>query len=112
MFGDQPEAADLGRNCELCRVELELDRPWCQRCTMGEISLWERLEKLEDKLGGTDRDVNTDGLVTTTSGMESSTGFRDAPQTIQSKVTPKHATKESTLCGCGRNRFLWKNDPC
>ena len=51
MFGDQPEAADLGRNCKICRVELEVDRLWCQRCTTGEASLWERLEKLEISSG-------------------------------------------------------------
>ena len=47
MFGDQPEAADLGRICEICKVELETDLPWCQGCTTGESSLWERLEQLE-----------------------------------------------------------------
>ena len=82
MFGDQPEAADLGRNCEICRVELETDLPWCQRCTTGEASLWERLEQSGDKLRGKDSDVNIDRLVTTTSGVESSTGFRDVAQTI------------------------------
>ena len=51
MFGDQPEAADLGRTCEICRVELETDLPWCQRCTKGEASLWERLEQLEISSG-------------------------------------------------------------
>ena len=55
MFGDQPEAADLGRTCEICRVELETDLPWCQRCTMGEASLWERLEQLE--IGSGERTV-------------------------------------------------------
>ena len=39
-----------------------------------------KIGEIGDKLGGKDRDVNTDGLVTTTSGMESSTGFRNAPQ--------------------------------
>ena len=49
--GDQPEAADLGRNCEICSVELETDLPWCQQCTTGEATLWERLEQVEISSG-------------------------------------------------------------
>ena len=63
VFGDQPEAADLGRNCEICRVELELDRPWCQNCTLGEINPLGKVGEIADKLGRKDCDVNTDGLV-------------------------------------------------
>ena len=55
MFGDQPEAADLGRKCEICRVGLETDLPWCQFCTRGEASLWERIEQL--KIGSGARTV-------------------------------------------------------
>ena len=51
MFGDQPEAADLGRNCAICRIELEMDSPWCECCTKGEESLWERTRKLEISSG-------------------------------------------------------------
>ena len=53
MFGDQPEAADLGRKCEICRVELEIDFPRCQICTEGESNLWERIEQL--KIGSGER---------------------------------------------------------
>ena len=38
-----------------------------------------KVGEIGDKLGRKDRNVNTDRLVTATSGMESSTGFRDAP---------------------------------
>ena len=55
MFGDQPEAANLGRTCEICRVQLEADHPWFQWCTTGETSLWERLEQLE--IGSGERTV-------------------------------------------------------
>ena len=55
MFGDQPEAADLGRNCEICKVKLEGDRPWCECCTNGKGSLWGRLEQL--KISSGDRTV-------------------------------------------------------
>ena len=51
MFGDQPEAADIGRNCEICKVELEVDSPWCKCCTQGEEDLWGRTEKLEISSG-------------------------------------------------------------
>ena len=51
MFGDQPEAADLGRNYEICRIELEVDSPWCECCTKGEECLWERMGKLEISSG-------------------------------------------------------------
>ena len=51
MFGDQPEAADLGRKCEICRVELETELPWCQCCTKGEANLWERIEQLKISSG-------------------------------------------------------------
>ena len=54
MFGDQPEAADLGRKCENCRVELETDCPWCQLCTEGETSLW---GKNGDESLGKNRDI-------------------------------------------------------
>ena len=37
-----------------------------------------KIGEIGDKLGRKDRDVNIDGLVKTTSGMESSTGFRNA----------------------------------
>ena len=47
MFGDQPEAADLGRNCEICKVQLENDNSWCECCTKGKDDLWERLEQLK-----------------------------------------------------------------
>ena len=78
MFGDQPEAADLGRNCEICRVELELDRPLVSTVyNWGGKSLG-KVGKVGDWFGRKDGDVNTDGLVTATPGMESSTGFRDA----------------------------------
>ena len=55
MFGDQPEAADLGRNCEIRRVELETDLPWCQFCIKGESSLWEGIEQL--KIGSGEKTV-------------------------------------------------------
>ena len=57
MFGDQPEAADLGRNCEICRVGLEIDSPRCQICTEGESSLRERVEQL--KIGSGEQTVMT-----------------------------------------------------
>ena len=57
MFGDQPEAADLGRNCEICRVGLDSDFPRCQICTEGESNLWERIEQL--KIGCGERTVMT-----------------------------------------------------
>ena len=47
MFGDQPEAADLGRNCEICKVQLEDDDRWCECCAKGKDDLWERLEQLK-----------------------------------------------------------------
>ena len=84
MFGDQPEAADLGRKCEIRRVELETDLPWCQflhkrgGCPLGKD------RATEDRLRGKDSDVDIDRLVTTTPGVESSTGFGNVTQTIQS----------------------------
>ena len=51
MFGDQPEAADLGRNCEICKVELETELPWCDCCTKGKGDLWERLEQIKISSG-------------------------------------------------------------
>ena len=51
MFGDQPEAADIGRNCEICKVQLETETPWCECCTEGESSLWDRLEQLKISSG-------------------------------------------------------------
>ena len=84
MFGDQPEAADLGRKCEICRVELETDLPWCQFCTKGEASPLGKNRATEDRLRGEDSDVDIDRLVTTTPGVESSTGFGNVTQTIQS----------------------------
>ena len=47
MLGDKPEAADLGRTCEICKVNLEDELPWCGYCTIGEGSLWERLEQIQ-----------------------------------------------------------------
>ena len=38
-----------------------------------------KVGEVGDWFGRKDGDVNTDGLVTATPGMESSTGFRDAP---------------------------------
>ena len=51
MFGDQPEAADVGRKCEICRVKLEIDSLWCKCCRIGEENLWERTEKLKINSG-------------------------------------------------------------
>ena len=52
MFGDQPEAADLGRNCEICKVQLENETPWCECCTDGgEGTLWDRLEQFKISSG-------------------------------------------------------------
>ena len=51
MFGDQPEAADVGRNCEICRVKLEIDSFWCKCCTQGKEDLWEKTEKLKINSG-------------------------------------------------------------
>ena len=65
MFGDQPEAADTGRNCEICKVQLETEKPWCECCTDGESSLWDRLEqlKISSGEGGRHRYVNFDTMV-------------------------------------------------
>ena len=51
MFGDQPEAADLGRNCGICKVKLEADLPWCECCTKEKDDLWERLEQVKISSG-------------------------------------------------------------
>ena len=47
MFGDQPEAAGIGRNCEICDAKLESDTFWCECCIRGEKNLWERTEQLK-----------------------------------------------------------------
>ena len=83
MFGDQPEAADPGRNCEICRVELDGDFPRCQICTDGESNLWERIEKLKIGCGGANGDDDPNRLVKATPGVESSTGVGDVAQAIK-----------------------------
>ena len=78
MFGDQPEAADLGRNCEICKVELETELPWCECCTKGKGDLWERLEQL--KISSSERNchVDIDRMVGTNSQLEFTTRIGDA----------------------------------
>ena len=111
MFGDQPEAADLGRKCEICRVELETDLPWCQFCTKGEASLWERIEQLE--IGSGERTVMSilTGWSQQLPGWNLQQGLemllkpsnRRSPRTTQPKRAP--------LCGRGGNRFFREDNP-
>ena len=44
-------AAHLDRKCEICKVQLEGELPWCKCCTNGEGSLWGRMEQLKISSG-------------------------------------------------------------
>ena len=92
MFGDQPEAADTGRNCEICKVQLETENPWCECCTNGESSLWDRLEQLKISSGeGTVMSILTQWSEEVPK-MESATRIRNADKAIQPKVPTYHKT--------------------
>ena len=116
MFGDPPEAADLGRICEICRTELEIDSPWCECCTKGEESLWEKTETLKISSG------ERTAMSILTQWSEQLTGWnlqqglellikpsnRKFPRTTNPKRAPFVVIEELTPQGKQRILRLWQ----